>query len=65
MINYKFLLIALICLGLSIYLLLKNKFYKRKDHDMSWATSSNFFGSSIVLAIFALIILFYELRKLF
>lgn len=65
MINYKFILLALICLGLSIYLLLKNKFYKRKEHDMLWATGSNFFGTSIVLAIFALIILFYELSKLF
>lgn len=65
MMNYSFLLIGIICLLLSICLLFTNKFYKRKEHDMLWATSSNFFGSSIVLAIFAIIILINEFRKLF
>lgn len=63
--NYSFLLIGIICLLLSICLLFTNKFYKRKERDMLWATGSNFFGSSIVLAIFAILILINELRKLF
>jgi hypothetical protein len=65
MINYKYILLSFICLFVSIILIVKNKFYKRKDRDMLWATGSNFFLASIVLAIFALFILYYELKKLF
>lgn len=65
MVNYKFIGIAIILLFLAIFYLVKNKFYKRKERDMLWATSSNVFFSDIVLIIFALLIICYELRKLF
>lgn len=65
MINYKFILISICCIVVGGYLMFRNKFYKRKEHDMLWATGSNSFGSSIVLVLFGLLILFYELKKLF
>ncbi len=65
MINYKYILIALVCLSISIFLVIHNKFYKRKKRDLYWATGYNFFLGSIVLALFALLILYYELKKLF
>ena len=65
MINYKFVGIAIIFLIGAVYHLLKNKFYKRENHDMLWATGSNLFLSDIVIIIFALLILYYEFRKLF
>jgi hypothetical protein len=65
MINYKYILIGLSCLCISIFLMIKNKFYNRKKRDLYWATSYNFFLGTIVLAIFALLILYYELKKLF
>lgn len=65
MINYKFIGIAIIILVWAIYHLTKNKFYKRKNRDMFWATGSNLFLSDIVMIVFALLILWYELKKLF
>ena len=43
MVNYKFIGIAIILLIGASYHLVKNKFYKRKEHDMLWATGSNLF----------------------
>ena len=65
MFNYKYILIALGCLSISIILMIKNKFYNRKKRDLYWATGYKFFLGSIVLAIFALLNLYYELRKIF
>jgi predicted Abi (CAAX) family protease len=65
MINYKFIGIAIILLLFAIFHIIKNKFYKRKERDMLWATGSNVFFSDIVLIIFALFIIYYELSKLF
>ncbi len=65
MINYEFVGIAIILLVWAIYHLTKNKFYKRKNKDMLWATGSNLFLSDIVLIVFALLILYYEFKKLF
>lgn len=65
MINYKFVFLSFVCLCVSVYFIRKNKFYKRKERDMLWATGSNFFLASIVLLIFALLILYHELKKMF
>jgi hypothetical protein len=64
MVNYKYIFVALICLSLSVFLIIKNKFHKRKERDLYWATGYNFFLGSIVLAIFALLILYYEFKKI-
>ena len=65
MINYKFILLSFVCLCVSLFFIGKNKFYKRKERDMLWATGSNFFFASIVLLLFALFILYHELKKIF
>ena len=65
MVNFKFIGIAIVLLIIGGYKVYKNKFYKRKEHDMLWATGSNVFFGYVVVIIFALLIIYYELKKLF
>lgn len=65
MVNYKYVFVALICLGLSVLLMIRNKFQNREEKDIYWATGFNFFLGSIILAIFGLLVLYHEFKKFF
>lgn len=44
--------------------IIRNKFYKLKEKDMLWATSLGSFLSAIVVLLFGLAVLIYEISKL-
>ncbi len=65
MISYKFVLLAIIFIIAGLIPIVRNKFYKSEKRDMLWATGLGSFLSSILLLLFGLAVLVYELNKLF
>ena len=61
--NISFLVVGVISLVLGIVMMIKHKFYKYKTSDMLFATKLRVFSSSAVLALFGLLVLYYELKK--
>lgn len=64
MIDYKLLLIGVAFMVAGIIPIIRNKFYKLKKRDMLWATSLGSFLSAIVVLLFGLAVLIYEISKL-
>ncbi|GEC77322.1 hypothetical protein B0A61_03900 [Flavobacterium aquatile LMG 4008 = ATCC 11947] len=62
--SYNFLLIGIISLIIAIFLLRKYKFYKYKTSDMLFATKLQVFLGALVLAMFGIMIILYEILKL-
>lgn len=61
--NFQFLVVGILSVILGIFLMVKHKFYKYKSSDMLFAAKLKVFSSSAVLALFGLLVLINELKK--
>lgn len=62
--NITFFIIGIACLIVGAFLMTKHKFYKYKTSDMLFAASFRAFLGAAVLALFGILIVINELKKL-
>lgn len=62
--NITFFVIGVVSLFVGVIMMIKHKFYKYKTSDMLFVTKLRVFLGSAVLALFGILIVINELKKL-
>lgn len=61
--NITFFIVGIVSVILGVILMIKHKFYKYKTSDMMFFSKFRVFSGSAILALFGLLILINELKK--
>jgi hypothetical protein len=62
--NSTFFLVGVVSLSTGVLMMLKHKFFNYKSTDMLFASKLRVFLASAVLALFGVLLIFNELKKL-